>query len=252
MFGQRPALGIRYAAIILFTIAAIGTAVWSLRSTRSRERVRMSEPTQIVVSSAPPGNPVELKARAAQMRAVLEPRLVAELGQISSLGASAAKELREDVLSAFSIYLAGSPEEYLSRLHAVGRPVPLSMAGMAGDELAAYWSSLTSSVRGAHFEDAGARARAVYVRGRKVIREPEPRSISYLEPNGRPLDPEAQSLDVYEILMPADMPDLEGKLWPCRLGLWMVRSERSPRWRVWKVVVHDIAGNVRVVLPPPE
>lgn len=243
---------LRFVFLPLAAAAAIGTAVWMVHDDRSRRRVRLDRSTRAVAPAPREEDPAKVEARAEALRIDLEPRLLEELSAVSSLRDAAAERLKSDVLEALSVYLTGDSEAHLERLRTLGRPVPVSMAGMDNDALAKYLRTQTSSLRDSRFEPAGIRARALYIRGRRVVDEAEPMSVTYLEPDGKPLDPAGKGLDVYEVSIPAEMPDMEGKLWACRFALWMVRAEGAPGWRVWKVALYDVPGSARVLLPPPE
>ncbi len=79
------------------------------------------------------------------------------------------------------------------------------------------------------------------------------RKTSYAAPRNRPgcLDPQRQGLDVYEVVLPMQVRDPQGRPLDVRVGLWYSYDPRQSAWVLVSINLYDVPGDTMVLAPFP-
>ncbi len=76
---------------------------------------------------------------------------------------------------------------------------------------------------------------------------------TYAAPRNQPgcLDPQRQGLDVYEVVLPMQVRDPQGRALDLRVGLWYAYDVRQSAWVLVAINLYDVPGDTMVLAPFP-
>lgn len=245
---------LRTTVAVGFAIAGVGMAIWTV--------VRLMPPSRVATSAAGPVRPAGATAvvafdvdpksetieKAVQRMDEALGRAIAQPLPDNAPPPVATEEFRREFRDLLSLYLSGSADEFAAYLAERALEPPPNWEAPLSKEA---WNDRARLLRHARMTTSDVTIRPRFLKGREILYDDQTRISTASRPERNPSlrDPALARLDVYEVLLRAEMTGIEGEKFVARLGLWLAWDDRARRWTLTHIRVYDAPAGRPVVLP---
>lgn len=247
----------RYIAGATIMVVGAAAVVWMLMHPRSPSLPAMppgavAAPSKLLDAPAYDLIPTpETVAAASEAVARAVAPAIGRLSQQGRLSLPAPEKLADEVREAISLYIGGTLQDYEQYLTS-RRLTPPPRNWERPEQRETFWKERSVALHMARMHASGLSVRPRFVGGRKFIYD-DATSVDRAERPGRKpslANLADSSLNVYEVLLPAEVRLHDGSPFHGRLGLWFTWDPMDRQWVLTTLSLYGRPNDSTYVLMP--